>query len=39
MGGRTNVHDEERSGRSSAVGDDLVQNVDQAISEFSCEFP
>jgi hypothetical protein len=29
MGGRTNVHDEERSGRSSVVSDDLVQNVDQ----------
>jgi hypothetical protein len=27
-GGRTNVHNEERSGRSSAVSDDIVQNVD-----------
>jgi hypothetical protein len=27
--GRTNVHDEERSGRPSVVYDNLVQNVDQ----------
>jgi hypothetical protein len=45
--GRTNVHDEERSGRPSLVSDDLVQSVDQkicerrrfTISELSCEFP
>jgi transposase len=45
--GRTNVHDEERSGRPSVVNDDLVQSVDQkicerwcfTISELSCEFP
>jgi hypothetical protein len=45
--GRTNVHDEERSGRSSVVSDDLVQSVDQkigekwhfTISELLCEFP
>jgi hypothetical protein len=44
--GRTNLHDEERSGRPSVVSDDLVQNVDQKIcerrrftvSELSCEF-
>jgi hypothetical protein len=44
---RTNVHDEERSGRPSVVSDDLVQSVDQKIcerhcftsSELSCEFP
>jgi hypothetical protein len=28
---RTNVHDEERSGRPSVVSDDLVQIVDQKI--------
>jgi hypothetical protein len=27
--GRTNVHDEEQSGRPFVVSDDLVQNVDQ----------
>jgi hypothetical protein len=45
--GRTNVHDEEQSGRPSVVSDDLVQSVDQKIcqrrrftfSELSCEFP
>jgi hypothetical protein len=46
--GRTNnVHDEERSGRASVVSDDLVQSVDQkvserwsfTISELSYEFP
>jgi hypothetical protein len=44
---RTNIHDEERSGRPSVVNDDLVQNGDQTIcerqgftfSELSCEFP
>jgi hypothetical protein len=38
--GRTNVHDEELSGRSSAVCDDLVQSERQlfTISQFSCEF-
>jgi hypothetical protein len=43
MGGRTNVHD----GRPSVVSDDLVQSVNQKISEIrhfttselSCEFP
>jgi hypothetical protein len=42
MGGRANVHDEERSGRPSEI-----QSVDQIIcerrrfriSEISCEFP
>jgi hypothetical protein len=29
MGGRTNIHDEERSGRPSIVSDELVQCVDQ----------
>jgi hypothetical protein len=45
--GVTNVHDEERSGRSSVVSDDLVQSVNQelcerryfTISEISCGFP
>jgi hypothetical protein len=45
--GRTNVHDEERSGRPSAVSDWLVQSVNQkicerrrfTISELSCGFP
>jgi transposase len=45
--GRTNVHDEERSGRPSVVSDDLVEIVDQkicerrrfGISELSCGFP
>jgi transposase len=43
--GRTNVHEEERSGRPSVVSDDLVQSVEQTIcerqrftiSELSCE--
>jgi transposase len=30
---RTNVHDEERSGRPTVVSDDLVQSVDQIICE------
>jgi hypothetical protein len=29
--GRTNVHDEELSGRPSIVSDDLVQSADQNI--------
>jgi hypothetical protein len=29
MGGRTNVHDEEQSGRPSVVSDNFVQSVDQ----------
>jgi hypothetical protein len=45
--GWTNVYDEEQSGRSSVVSDDLVQNFDQkicerqrfTISELSCELP
>jgi hypothetical protein len=45
--GRTDVLDEERSGRPSAVSDDPVRSVDQKncerrrfkISELSCEFP
>jgi hypothetical protein len=45
--GWTNVHNEERSGWSSVVSGELVQNVDQnicerqhfAILELSCEFP
>jgi transposase len=45
--GRTNVHNEERSGRPAVVSDDLVQNVDQnicersrfTISELSYELP
>jgi hypothetical protein len=45
--GRTNVHDEERSGRPSEGSDDLAQSVDLKIcekrrlknSELSCEFP
>jgi hypothetical protein len=45
--GRTNVHEEERSGRPSVVGDGLVQSVDQkicesqrlTISELLCEYP
>jgi hypothetical protein len=44
---RTNVHDEERSGRPSVVSDYLVQSVDKkicerrciTISELSCKFP
>jgi hypothetical protein len=47
MGGQTNFHDEERSGWSSVVSDDLVHIVDQkvcerqhfTISELSHEFP
>jgi hypothetical protein len=43
---RTNVRNEERSGRPSVVSDDLVQSVDQnicerrqfTISELSCKF-
>jgi transposase len=31
--GRKNVHDEERSGRPSVVSDDLVESVEQKISE------
>jgi hypothetical protein len=34
MGGRTNVHDEERSGRQSVVNDDLVESVDQKFEKF-----
>jgi transposase len=39
--GRTNVHDEERSGRPSVVSDDLVQSERRrlTLSEVSCEFP
>jgi transposase len=45
--GRTNVHDEERSGRPSVANDHLAQSVDQkicerryfTISELSCESP
>jgi hypothetical protein len=29
MGGRTNLHDEGRSGRPSVMSDDLFQNADQ----------
>jgi hypothetical protein len=32
-GRRKNVHDEERSGPPSLVSDDLVQSVDQNISD------
>jgi hypothetical protein len=48
MGERTNVYDEERSGRPSVVSDDIVQIVDQkwncekrffTLTEVSCEFP
>jgi hypothetical protein len=37
---RTNVHDEERSGRPSVVSDDLVQSERRCftLSEISCEF-
>jgi transposase len=31
--GQTKVHDEERSGRPSAVSDDLAQGIDQKICE------
>jgi hypothetical protein len=39
--GRSIVHDEERSGPSSIVSDDIVQSERQrfTISELSCEFP
>lgn len=45
--GRTNVHDEERSGRASVITEDLVQKVDErvkedrrfTISSLSDEFP
>jgi hypothetical protein len=45
--GRTNVHDEERSGWLSVVSVDLVESVNQkicerwrfTISELLCEFP
>jgi transposase len=39
--GSTNVHDEERSGRSPVVSDELVQNGSRrfTISELSREFP
>jgi hypothetical protein len=45
--GRTNVHNEERSGWLCVMSNDLVQSVDQqiceqwrfTISELSCEFP
>jgi hypothetical protein len=45
--GQKNVHDEERSGRTFVVSDDLDQRVCQkmyesqrfTISELSCEFP
>jgi hypothetical protein len=48
MGERTDVHDNERSGRPSVMSDDLVQSVDQkkflkdSASQFqtlSYEFP
>jgi hypothetical protein len=47
MGGWTNVHDVERSGRPSVMCHDFFQNVDQQIcdrrrfivSELSCELP
>ena len=31
--GRTNVHDEERSGRPSVITDDVVQKVDEKVTE------
>uniref|UniRef100_A0A1B6GKI0 Mos1 transposase HTH domain-containing protein n=1 Tax=Cuerna arida TaxID=1464854 RepID=A0A1B6GKI0_9HEMI len=31
--GRTNVHDEERSGRPSVITDDLIQKVDCKVKE------
>jgi hypothetical protein len=45
--GRTNVYNEEQSGRPSVASDDLVQSVGQKICErqrftisgLSCEFP
>jgi hypothetical protein len=38
---RKNVHDKERSFRSSIVSDDLVQSERRhfTVSELSCEFP
>jgi hypothetical protein len=44
---RTNIRDEERSGRPSVVSNNLVQSVEQKIgekrgfiiSELACEFP
>jgi hypothetical protein len=47
MEGRKNIHNEERTGQPFVVNDDLVQSVDQKISErrrftifkLSCEFP
>jgi hypothetical protein len=36
--GRTNVHDEERSGRPSAVSDDLVQSERQHFTIFCVNF-
>ena len=33
--GRTNVHDEERSGRPSVVNEDLVQKVNEKVRENS----
>jgi hypothetical protein len=40
IGGRKNIHDEERSGRPSAVNDDFVQSERRrfTISELSWEF-
>jgi hypothetical protein len=32
-GGRTDVHDKERSGRPSVVSDDLVRSVDETMCE------
>jgi hypothetical protein len=39
--GQTNVHDEEGSGQSSVVSDDLIQNEIQhfTISQLPCKFP
>ncbi|GFV93808.1 HTH_48 domain-containing protein [Trichonephila clavipes] len=31
--GRTNIHDEERSGRSSVISDELIQKVDCKVKE------
>ncbi|GFX67159.1 HTH_48 domain-containing protein [Trichonephila clavipes] len=31
--GRTNIHDEERSGRPSAITDELIQKVDCKVKE------
>jgi hypothetical protein len=47
MGGRTNVHDEERSGWPSVASDNFVESVDEKICEMwrftisvlLCEFP